>query len=97
MPDKEPKPFPHMDMAQANSECNHRAHQVFDNCQMCKQRVGLHCAECVIQVTGCLCTEYERFGNDAGWKRAVDMFGEELARERARSAGLWVPDAPRLL
>jgi hypothetical protein len=54
-------------------------------------RVLVHCYECMIQVTGCLCTEYERFGQDEAWARAVARWGEQAARQRAEAAGLWVP------
>lgn len=89
--------FPHKDLRGANAECPRRDSFYKDSCGKCEMKVMLHCDDCKIQVTGCLCTEYERFGNDEGWRRAVDMFGEEIARERARKAGLWVPDSPRLM
>jgi hypothetical protein len=61
------------------------------NCPACTMRVMLHCFDCKVQVTGCLCTEYKRFGQDEAWKRAVARWGEQAARQRAESAGLWVP------
>lgn len=88
MPDR----FMSMDVTDANAECRTRGDYEFTNCPKCKLRVGLHCSTCKIQVTGCLCTEYERFGNDVAWQRAVERFGEEMAREKARAAGLWVPE-----
>jgi hypothetical protein len=54
-------------------------------------QVILHCTECKIQVSGCLCTEIERFGEDEAWKRSVERYGEDMARERYRKAGLYVP------
>lgn len=89
--------FTSMDQGAANDECRSRNAQVFDQCPSCKQRVALHCSTCKIQVTGCLCTEVDRFGNDEAWKRAVERWGEEMARDQYRSAGLYVPEAPRLI
>ena len=85
--------FESMDLAAANTQCKPKPPEemIFDNCGRCKLRVGLHCEECKIQVTGCLCTEVDRFGKDEAWLRAVDRFGEELARERMKEAGFWVP------
>lgn len=80
-----------MDMGAANHECRSRDALVFDTCGKCKRQVGLHCAECKIQVTGCLCTEIDRFGNDVAWQKACERYGEELARQHYRQAGLYVP------
>lgn len=82
-----------MDASEAHDQCGPKnaLEMVFDRCPKCKVKVGLHCAECRIQITGCLCTEVDRFGNDEAWLRAVDRFGEELAKEHYREAGLWVP------
>lgn len=90
-----------MEINDANKECSAnvipgtqgrgREQIRFTDCPRCRMRVGLHCLNCKIQVTGCLCTEYERFGQDAAWQRAVARFGEEAARQRAEMAGLWVP------
>lgn len=102
MPPAKKQRFDSMELREANKHCTKvirisgKQDFVFDNCPACTQRVGLHCAECKIQVTGCLCVEYDRFGNDEGWRRAVDRYGEEMARERARAAGLWVPEKRNL-
>lgn len=85
--------FPSMDVVNANNECKTRDGYVFDQCPTCKMRVGLHCSGCKIQITGCLCTEVDRFGQDEAWRKAVERFGEEMARERYRNAGLYVPEA----
>lgn len=83
--------FPWKDMADANAECARRDCVDFTNCPNCKLRIGLHCLDCKIQVTGCLCTEIDRFGEDETWKRAVERFGAELARQHYARAGLFVP------
>lgn len=89
----ERKRFEALPLSEIHQGCSRRLQDlVFANCGACSLRVGLHCSDCNIQVTGCLCTEYERFGNDEAWKRAVERYGEELAKEKARSAGLWVPE-----
>lgn len=83
--------FAWKDMAEANAECSARDAVEFDNCANCKMRVGLHCLTCKIQVTGCLCTEIERFGEDETWRRMVERFGAELARQHYARANLFVP------
>lgn len=83
-----------MDQGKANGECRNRGKQSVDTCPVCLLRVLMHCTDCKIQVGGCLCTEVERFGKDEAWQRACDQFGEELARERYRRAGLWTPGDP---
>lgn len=83
-----------MEMAVANDQCRERDSQQRRTCPQCQLPIMLHCSTCKIQVTGCLCTEIDRFGQDEAWKRAVEMFGEELARDRYRHAGLYVPSAP---
>lgn len=88
--------FHSLELKAAKVECGKNDDFVFDNCPACNQRVMLHCVQCKIQVSGCLCTEYERFGQDEAWRRAVDRMGEEMARERARAAGLWVPEKRKL-
>ena len=75
----------------ANDECRSRDSFQGEKCPQCSISILLHCSDCKIQVTGCLCTEVDRFGEDEAWKRAVERFGDELARERYRAAGLWVP------
>lgn len=85
--------FAAMDKAKADNECGPKnaEEMVFDVCGKCRQKVGLHCSDCKIQITGCLCTEVDRFGNDVAWQNAVERYGEEMARERYRDAGLFVP------
>lgn len=83
--------FPSMDMGAAMKQCGKPHEPEKEQCHKCKMSVLLHCSDCKIQVTGCLCTEVDRFGNDEAWKRAVDRLGEEAARERMKAAGFWVP------
>ena len=87
--------FTHMDLRDAQGECGRRDDFVFDQCGKCGMRVGLHCSDCKIQVTGCFCTEIERFGNDEALKRMIERIGEEEAYVRARKLGIWTPDNHR--
>lgn len=85
--------FERADMNIANRECGPRpGSQVFDNCPVCSTRVALHCDDCKTQVTGCLCSEQERFGKDEAWRRAVQRWGHEVAKERLSAVGFWVPE-----
>lgn len=80
-------------MGVASQNCRVREQSYTTACPCCTMRVVLHCSDCKVQVTGCLCTEYARFGEDEAWKRAVARWGEDAARKRAEQAGLWVPPA----
>lgn len=85
-----------MDQAAANSECSRRHAQVLVDCPKCDGRVALHCESCKIQVTGCICTEIDRFGSTQEasleiYARMVNRMGEQKAREKMREAGLWIP------
>lgn len=87
------EPFKAVDITVANGNCanGNRPTGIGTSCPACQNRVILHCGDCKLQVTACLCSEYERFGQDAAWQRAVARWGEEAARQRAEMAGLWVP------
>ncbi len=87
MPDR----FTFKDMREAVQECNTVRQQKGANCPTCRQKVILHCTLCKIQVTMCLCTTVEVFGNDEGFKIAVEQYGEEKARDHYRKMGLFVP------
>lgn len=85
-----------MDMAKANEECGPKPRAQYKAyCPVCEGPVMLHCPDCKIQVTGCLCTEIERFGSADGIKRILDKYGEEEGKARLRAAGLWVPEERR--
>lgn len=90
-----------MDQAAANSECSSRSSQIFVNCPKCDGRVGLHCDRCKIQITGCMCTEIDRFGTEAEgiaqiYDRLAQRVGDEAAREQLKKAGLWIPKGVEL-
>lgn len=95
------EPFRSLALPEANAECSanivkgtlgrEREKPRGAQCPACTMKVLLHCLECRVQITGCLCVEYARFGNDVAWQRAVARWGEEAARQRAESAGLWIP------
>jgi hypothetical protein len=90
--EKKRERFVAMEQGAAMRECSSSIEsRVLAQCPACSQQVYLHCSTCKIQTTGCLCTEVDRFGNDEAWKRACERFGEEMARERYREAGLYVP------
>jgi hypothetical protein len=87
-------PFKHMDMAGANASCGSMATResiVFEDCQACKRRVGLHCTTCKIQVTGCICSDRARFDPITAWQSACNAFGEAAARKAYREAGFAIP------
>ena len=85
-------PFESMDLAKATESCNTpSAPRVGAECKSCEMRVILHCENCRVQITGCLDTEYARFGQEQAWARATARWGEDAARKRAEAAGLWTP------
>lgn len=81
-----------MDMAAAVKQCSSVKQQVKSICAKCDSSVILHCERCEIQVTGCICTEVERFGNAEAVQRMMDRYGEQEARARLKRAGIWVPE-----
>lgn len=92
--------FPAMDMAQANNECRNRRLQQRDKCPKCDSPVLLHCGQCKVQVTGCICTEVDRFGSSAErikeiFDKQIEMVGEDEARRRMQQAGFWIPPSAR--
>lgn len=81
-----------MDMGAANDECGIRfRQQVKTICPRCDSTVMLHCGNCKIQVTGCLCTEVDRYGNSEAMQRLIERLGPELAEEKLKAAGFWIP------
>lgn len=88
--------FVSMDMAKANEQCSSRRLQQRDTCGKCDSPVIVHCAQCMIQVTGCVCTEVDRFGESAErikeiYDRMAEQVGPDVARARLTKAGFWVP------
>lgn len=75
------KMFVHMEMRQANASCRPFSHEAArkERCQACRMQVILHCEDCKIQVSGCLCTE-------------IENHGELHAMERMRQRGIWLPE-----
>ena len=90
MSTENPKPYPQLDMVAANKQCrpfDKRRAVSGQKCPVCHMSIILHCGECEIQVTGCLCTEERNHG-------------PEIARERMLQKGIWLPewgDKPSLL
>lgn len=84
-----PKPFRHMDLAAATNECGRGYNRNFvirTQCKVCEMDVMLHCSNCEIQITGCLCTAVERMSDDD-----FRTFREEVQKKKAREAGLVLP------
>lgn len=88
--------FEWMEMSDAAQECNTQRQQVGANCPACQLRVILHCTLCQIQVTACLCSTVDKWGQDEAFRRMVEQFGEEITREHYRRAGLIIPGAPAI-
>lgn len=88
--------FASMEMAEANNQCSNRKLQQRDKCPKCDSPVIVHCAQCMIQVTGCVCTEVDRFGSQAEniksiYDRMAGQVGPDEAKRRLIQAGFWVP------
>lgn len=84
-----PKPFKHADVVKATEACG----RPYDKnaikrakCAVCEMDVMLHCADCEIQITGCLCTAVERM-NQADFAQ----FKHELQLRKAKEAGIILP------
>ena len=76
-----PQAFPQMAMPEANAECRPfvKDRAVNEKCPVCTMQIVLHCADCKIQVSGCLCTEEKNHG-------------PEIARQRMIDRGIWLPE-----
>lgn len=83
--------YPSMDIMDAHKQCSRRDSFCFETCPRCEMKVGLHCDQCKIQVTGCFCTEEDRFGSSEAIKRLIDRIGFDSAKEKLQKAGFWVP------
>lgn len=75
-----PQAFPQMTMDKAIQECRpyEEERAVKEHCPVCTMQIILHCEDCKIQVTGCLCTEEANHG-------------PEIARQRMIDRGIWLP------
>lgn len=84
--------FVSMDIREANAECGVKPKaQIRDNCPKCGKPVMLHCSNCRIQVTGCLCTEVDRFGTSEALEKEIERVGYEQAVKNLRRAGFVIP------
>jgi hypothetical protein len=96
MPDPTATRFPALEMRDANAQCGVKPNGLMkDRCPRCDNTVMLHCGTCKIQVTGCLCTEVDRFGNSEAMQRLIERLGPELAEEKLKAAGFWIPPEKR--
>ena len=85
-----------MEMSEAEAQCNTSRQQTATNCPACKMKVILHCSTCKIQVTACLCSTVDKWGQDEAFRRMVEQFGEEATRAHYRNAGIIVPEGPNI-
>ena len=83
--------FVRMELPQAQDECRQGDNYETDRCGKCSMTVLLHCSTCKIQVTGCFCSEVDRFGTSEALERMIERVGEEEARRIAAKSGLWTP------
>ena len=80
------------EMAEANQECGDRPEEQYvERCKKCGMKVVLHCFRCEIQVSGCLCTDVDRFGESAAIQKIIEREGIEQARIKLARAGIWIP------
>lgn len=84
-----PKPFKQTDVVQATETCGRpydRNAARRTKCPVCDMDVFLHCGDCEIQITGCLCTAVNRMN-----EHDLRQFKIELQKRKAKEAGLILP------
>lgn len=59
---------------------------VHTQCAVCEMDVYLHCSDCQIQITGCLCVAVGKMSDDE-----LRQFKELIRRKAAKEAGLILP------
>lgn len=81
--------FKRMDLGEANEVCGHigMSRALRAQCPRCDMAVYLHCRDCEIQVTGCLCSAVERMSPEE-----LGRFRDEIRKKKARAAGLVLPE-----
>lgn len=84
-----PVRFRTMETSKAVKECGRpydRSKVKQTKCPACDMTVILHCTDCEIQITGCLCTAMERMSDEefADFKR-------QIQEKKAKQSGLWLP------
>jgi hypothetical protein len=82
------------DVTDADAECGKRRAIHTVRCGGCKRNVMLHCDQCRIQVTGCLCTLIERMEPIEAYKVLAKQVGQERARREMATFGY--PNMPYL-
>lgn len=85
------------DTLDADRECGKRRQIHSRQCPVCKRTVMLHCSECLLQVTGCLCTMVERMGPVEAYKAVAMQVGQRSAQRQFKAQGydmLWLPGLP---
>ncbi len=81
-----------MTQPEASKECSpYKANIFFSECERCEMKVGLHCKDCKIQVTGCFCSDEDRFGKNEAVQKLIDRMGFEEAKAKLMRNGIWVP------
>lgn len=86
------KGFKRMALPEAKKECNTKLDSyVRAECNRCEMAVMLHCSDCNIQITGCFCSDEDRFGKNEAIQKMIDRMGFEKAKEKLTRQGIWVP------
>lgn len=88
------------DINVANKECSTRGQAHMIDCPECSERVAVHCDKCLIQLTGCTCTDTVIHGRDYALKARATRpsHGAGLNRAQRRQAArkrgpaLWTPN-----
>lgn len=86
-----PKPFQRMSLGDiiekhACPRPYSKIHVKRDICPVCEMDVYLHCGDCLIQITGCLCTAVDRMSTEE-----LHEFQAEIRRRRAKESGIILP------
>jgi hypothetical protein len=82
------------DAPDADRECGKRRQYHQRKCGACKRTVMVHCDQCLIQVTGCLCTLIERMGPVEAYKTLARQVGQRDAQAAFKSFGYNLPYLP---
>lgn len=65
-------------------------------CPVCKRTVLLHCEDCRIQVTACICTMVARMEPIEAYKKLAEQVGQTQARAQFAALGYNMPVLPFL-
>lgn len=82
------------DVSDADRECGKRRHPHTVACGACKRSVLIHCDECRIQITACLCTLIERMEPIEAYRTLAQQVGQIEAQRQFKSFGYNLPWLP---